>query len=92
MKKTTNQQTNQQTNRGKEFLVFANEVLQHIEDYTVPQYGDAPDDLVQEYSAEECVRAIEKYCRRFRKQARPNQDELDMKKIAHYACLAFNKL
>lgn len=78
--------------RGAEWVAFAARVLRHIEDYTVPQYGDAPGDQVEEWSPEECVLTIRKYAARFRKNSRPGQDALDLVKVAHYACLALGKL
>lgn len=71
---------------------FARGVRNHINDYTVPQYGDYPDDLLEAYSVEDCIRAIEKYVKRFGKNSRPGQDKLDMMKIAHYASEAHRKL
>ena len=71
---------------------FARSVRDHINDYTVPQYGDYPDDLLEEFSAENCVRAIEKYVRRYGKNSRPGQAQLDMLKIAHYASEAYRKM
>ena len=79
------------SNRGKEWMVFSESVLEHIENYTVPQYGDAPTDLVETWSPDQCVLAIEKYCRRFKKNSREGQDLLDLKKIAHFACIAYGK-
>lgn len=78
--------------RGIEWLAFAIEVLRHIENYTVPQYGDAPDDQIHSWTDAQCVAQIGKYAARFGRNARYNQEKLDLLKIAHYACLAFNKL
>lgn len=80
------------TIRGQEWLDFSEEVFDHIKNYSIPQYGDAPNDNVSEWTAEDCVKQIEKYAKRFGKNAREGQDEIDLKKIAHYACLAFGKM
>ena len=40
------------TKRGMEWAEFQLDVLSHIEDYTVPQYGDKGDDIASEYSPE----------------------------------------
>lgn len=81
------------TKRGANFMGFANKVQQHINDYTVPQFGDAPDDNVETWTAEDCVRQIGKYVARFGKNQRGKEDQLrDMLKIAHYAELAHEKL
>ena len=78
--------------RGDEWLDFSEAVFDHVENYTVKQYGDAGTDQVTHYSAEDCVKQIKKYCERFGKNAREGLERLDLIKIAHYACLASNKL
>lgn len=71
--------------RGKHWLVFAGLVLQHIEEYTVPQYGDFPNDSVSNWTPEECMSSIKRYVARFGRNSRAGQDELDLFKIAHFA-------
>lgn len=71
---------------------FADDVLDHIEEYVLPQYGDTGDDLATEYTFEDCVRNIQRYVARAGKNSRPGQDVLDMIKIAHYAQMAYHKL
>lgn len=78
--------------RGEEWVKFAKKVLEHIDNYTIPQYGDMPNDLASTMSVEQCVKSIEKYCKRFGKNQRPGQDKLDILKIAHWACIAYNKI
>jgi len=78
--------------RGLDWCKFSKEVLLHIEEYTVPQYGDKGEDIASEYSAEHCVAQIKKYAARFGKNSRPGQDALDLKKIAHYAQMAHEAL
>ena len=78
--------------RGIQWQRFAERVSEHIEEYTVPQYGDYPDDNVSEWSAQDCVKQIEKYARRFGSNMRPGQERLDLLKIAHYAQIAAYKL
>lgn len=80
------------TNRGAEWGEFSNTVLAHIENYTTKQYGDAPDDTVQEMTAEDCIKQVKKYAQRFGNNQRSGQDLLDMLKVAHYACLAYSKM
>lgn len=79
--------------RGQEWIAFSNLVLKHIEEYTVPQYGDKPNDpLHQEWKIEDCIRAISKYANRHGKGQRGKEEELrDLLKIAHYACVAHTK-
>jgi hypothetical protein len=81
-----------QSQRAKDWEVFANRVTHHIDGYTVPQYGDAPNDQVSEWTAEHCVNQLSKYASRFGSNARGGQDLLDLLKIAHYAQLAYDKL
>lgn len=78
--------------RGQEWLEFSIQVARHIDEYTVPQYGDKGDDMLDEYTAEHCVQAIKKYCARFGKNARDGQDISDLIKISHYAQIAAKKL
>lgn len=79
--------------RETEFFHFANIVLGHIDRYTIPQYGDAPSDEVESWSAEQCVLAIQKYTKRFPVAQRGRLELLrDLVKIAHFACLAFGKV
>ena len=78
--------------RTLDWLHFAETVAEHIEHYTVPQYGDAPDDQVEGWTAEHCVNQLHKYASRFGSNKREGQDALDLLKIAHYAQLAYDKL
>lgn len=80
-------------NREIEFAKFVvEEVLPHIKDYTIAQYGDAPDDQVESWSSEQCMKQIGKYVGRFGTNQRGSEDTLrDIKKIAHYAAMAFYK-
>lgn len=78
--------------RGKEWQAFSEVVLRHIEHYTVPQYGDKPDDQVEPWTPEDCVRQIGKYRARYETGQRgPEEQVRDLVKIAHYACLAWSK-
>lgn len=71
---------------------FAHAVRCHINDYTVPQYGDAPGDLLESMSVDECVHQIRKYAQRHGRNSRDGQDERDMLKLAHYAAEAWRKM
>ena len=81
------------SNSGLEWISFSALMLRHIEEYTVPQYGDKPDDpLHHEWKIEDCLRAINKYANRHGKGQRGQEEELrDLLKIAHYACVAHTK-
>lgn len=78
--------------RGQQFELFANQVIKHIETYTVPQYGDYPNDQVEEWTPELCIAQISKYSARFGKNSREGQELLDLIKIAHYAQIAYSKM
>jgi len=78
--------------RGDEWMNFAKEVHEHIEYYTVPQYGDKGEDLITGYSADDCVKAIQKYANRFGQNQREGQQKLDFMKIAHYSQCAYDKV
>ncbi len=78
--------------RSLEFLKFTSDVIQHIENYTIHQYGDAPDDQISEWSAADCIISIKKRVSRHGRNSRKGQDKLDLLKIAHEACIAYFKL
>lgn len=78
--------------RTKDWNEFATKVADHIENYTVPQYGDAPNDNVESWSAQDCIAQVQKYAARFGTNQRAGQEELDLMKIAHYAQLAMGKM
>ena len=81
------------TERGAEWNDFATMVLGHIEEYTVPQYGDFPSDMVAGWTVAECIAQIDKYVKRYQVMRRGRLETLrDMAKIAHYACMAFYKM
>jgi len=81
------------SNRSDEFMVFASEVMEHIDVYTVRQFGDKPNDQVEAWTPEDCMKAIRKYYKRFGTGQRGQiEQERDMLKIAHYAALAWIKM
>lgn len=81
-------------NRLHEWMEFYAIVSNHVKNYTIPQYGDAPNDNLQTWSVEDCLRAIDKYVRRNQRvNARGRKEAMrDMVKIAHFACVAFWKM
>lgn len=81
------------TKRGGQFRAFAYDVAKHVDEYTVPQYGDMPGDMVEEWTPTHVVHQMEKYLKRMRCNGRGNEDNiLSCKKIAHYACILDGKL
>ncbi len=75
--------------RGQDWLVFSAHVLSHIENYTVPQYGDKGRDRASEYTIPVIADHIGRYRDRMGSNARgPVEAKQDLIKIAHYASLA----
>lgn len=72
------------TERGKDWNEFSDIVLDHIEDYTVPQYGDKGSDQCTEFTVQDFQTQIKKYANRMGRNSRPGQDKLDLIKICHY--------
>ena len=77
--------------RAIQWKDFCFEVESHIEKYTVPQYGDAGEDNVTSWTAEDCLKQVEKYYKRRGKNSRAGQDKLDLLKMAHYIQMAWTK-
>lgn len=78
--------------RVKDWQDFSLQVEQHIESYTLKQYGEKGNDLVSKKDSKYCIDQIERYCQRFGKNSREGQQELDLLKMAHYAQIAFEML
>jgi hypothetical protein len=82
-----------QSKRGNEWIEFAAKVLYHIENYTVPQYGDDPNDRFAEMSADEVMVDLKKYLARLGRNQRGEVEQLrDLLKIAHVACVVEAKM
>lgn len=80
------------SNRALEWCEFSTLIKLHINGYTIPQYGDFPDDQVTEWSVEDLEVQLKKYVGRLGKNARGEiEAERDLFKIAHYACLIHAK-
>lgn len=73
----------------KDWINFSHEVTEHIFNYVLPQYGDKHEDLAANYTQQQCIEQIKKYSARFGKNVRPEQAQLDLLKIAHYAQIAY---
>ena len=74
--------------RGLNFMLFAYTVLDHIEEYTIPQYGDEGEDQVSDWTVEDCLKAVKKYIARYGRNTRKGQQMLDFKKMLHFVQLA----
>lgn len=78
--------------RVLEWVLFADQVVDHIEDYTVPQYGDKGSDPLTEMTPEQCMQDIKKWAARFGTGQRGKAEaQRDMLKIAHIACVIWHK-
>ena len=81
------------SNRGQQWNEFAADVLSHIENYTVPQYGDYPDDQAEQFTIQDIKAQLQRYINRIGRNARGISEEIrDCHKIAHYACMLKSKL
>jgi hypothetical protein len=77
--------------RGENWKLFSAKVLDHIENYTIPQYGDEGEDQITDWTAGECLKAVKKRLDRFGRNSRENQQHLDFLKMAHEVSLAAEK-
>lgn len=78
--------------RGDEWDRFSGVVQNHIEDYTIPQYGDGPNDFVETMSDGDVELQITKYVKRFGNNARGQEEaQRDLVKIAHYCAILYSK-
>ncbi len=80
-------------NKKQEYAAFALEVIEHIKDYVIPQYGDYPDAMIDGFTIADIKAQLARYVGRIGTNARGQQEaERDCLKIAHYACLLLMKL
>lgn len=90
-----NPEAGEYTPRSNRLLLwdcFSDEVGRHIEEYTVPQYGDFPGDNVSSWTEEDCMKEIKKYANRMDTNARGELESTrDLMKMAHYASLVWCK-
>ena len=78
--------------RADQWKTFALRVVDHIEKYTVPQYGDYPDDQASSFTEEEIISQFKRYVNRLSSNARGEiEAKRDLFKIAHYAALLYFK-
>jgi hypothetical protein len=78
--------------RAKEWGSFSAIVYAHIEQYTVPQYGDAPDDQASGFSEHDIAANMLRYVNRMESNARGSEEaQRDLLKIAHYCAILFFK-
>lgn len=77
--------------KGLNFIKFAAQVLNHIENYTIAQYGDTGNSQVDNWSIEMCLEQAKKYINRYGKNQREEQEMLDFMKAVHYLQFAATK-
>lgn len=81
------------SNKAMEFEAFSKEVINHIETYAVPQYGDYPSDLIKETTIDDIVHDMMRYLSRMKTNARGQKEiERDCLKLAHYSCILSSKV
>ena len=81
------------SNRGQHWLDVCLDVLDHIENYTVPQYGDYPNDQLTEWTDDEILSSMKRYLGRAGKGQRGSSEEVrDMLKLIHYASVRYARL
>lgn len=72
---------------GKNNTEVCKAVIKHIDEYTVPQYGDYPNDNVEKWSKQYCIDMVAKYKAREGTSQR-SEGNLDYWKMMHYSQLA----
>ena len=78
--------------RGKEWGEFSKLTLEHIEKYTVPQYGDIPDDQASNFTEHDIAVNILRYVNRIERGRRGEMEaHRDLLKIAHYCAILYFK-
>ena len=76
--------------KGWEWVAFAKRVCDHIESYTLTQYGDS--DGAINLTPDQIISNIERYLQRYGRGARGIEEQRrDFLKVAHYACLLAQK-
>ena len=73
---------------------FSQQVELHIEQYTLPQYGnEGGQEQVEGFTVEDCFQCMSRYINRRHARVRGNVEALrDLIKIAHYAQFGYQKL
>lgn len=78
--------------RGKEWEAFSELVAEHVDGYTVPQYGDAPHDAVSGFSEHDIAVNMRRYLNRMETGQRGKEEaQRDLLKIAHYCAILYAK-
>jgi len=76
--------------KSVQFTDFSRHVIDHIQNYVVPQYGDFPDKTIAKFTPEKIQGKLEAYVDRIGKSSRGPEDALrDCLKIAHFAAYLY---
>lgn len=67
-------------------------VVDHIENYVVPQYGDDGADPASEYDLDDCIKQAQRYLSRIKTNQRPEGRSRDLLKAAHWIQMAYDRL
>jgi hypothetical protein len=78
--------------KAEAFDRVADKVIDHIDNYVVPQYGDNGDDLATEYTFEDCCKQAERYLKRRNSNSREGQELRDVLKSIHWMSIAYERL
>lgn len=80
------------SNRARMWSIFAEEVGSHIENYTVKQYGDFPNDQATGWDELYLKQCMQKYINRMESNERGDMERnRDLFKIAHYCQMIWSK-
>ncbi len=82
------------SHRAKLWNLFSSAVTMHIERYTLPQYGDFPNDALTSYDSDIIINMLNKYITRLKNEnMRGEREKLrDCLKIAHFSSELWYKL
>lgn len=76
------------SNRGNQWLDFSGDVFNHVEEYTVKQYGDMPHDMASNFTLSDVKTQLMRYVNRIGDGARGKTEAVrDALKISHYGCM-----
>lgn len=80
------------SNRAMMWMMFNDTVAEHVEEYTIPQWGDFPSDQASEFTEDDIICNMQRYINRIKTNVRGEaESSRDLLKIAHYACILWCK-
>lgn len=77
--------------KADKWVDFSTRVVDHIENYVIPQYGDDGEAPDKNYSESDCIKQAERYIARHGKNSRPGQESMDLFKAVHWIQMAFHR-